>query len=252
VSYKKTANKLKYLTINTKTVYNVNIKNELINNEVYKKVKDYSKNRNDLKTYYNVGKLLSEAGKRYGEGIVKKYSEKLTKELGKIYSERTLRKFRQFYVKFSDVKWSTLWTVLQWSHYKELMSLKDDNEIKYYINLSLEQNLSVRELRQRIKNKEYERLDDKTKIKLTNKEKTKSEDFIKNPILIKSKYNKENISEKMLQKLILEDIPSFLKELGKNLSFIDNEYPIKIFIIYSFNKINGNKKYTRNNAKGYR
>ena len=41
------------------------IKNELINNEVYKKVKDYSKNRNDLNTYYNVGKLLSEAGKHY-------------------------------------------------------------------------------------------------------------------------------------------------------------------------------------------
>ena len=59
------------------------IKNELINNEVYKKVKDYSKNRSDLKTYYNVGKLLSEAGKHYGEGIIKKYSVKLTNELGK-------------------------------------------------------------------------------------------------------------------------------------------------------------------------
>ena len=40
------------------------IKNELINNEVYKRVKDYSKNRNELSTYYNVGKLLSEAGKQ--------------------------------------------------------------------------------------------------------------------------------------------------------------------------------------------
>lgn len=50
------------------------IKNELINNEVYKKAKDYSKNRNDLNTYYNVGKLLSEAGKHYGEGTIKKYS----------------------------------------------------------------------------------------------------------------------------------------------------------------------------------
>ena len=65
--------------------YYNNIKDELINNEVYKKVKDYSKNRSDLKTYYNVGKLLSEAGRQYGEGIIKKYSEKLTLELGKKY-----------------------------------------------------------------------------------------------------------------------------------------------------------------------
>jgi hypothetical protein len=54
--------------------------NELINNEVYKKVKDYSKNRSDLNTYYKVGKLLNDAGKSYGEGIIKKYSDMLTKE----------------------------------------------------------------------------------------------------------------------------------------------------------------------------
>ena len=53
------------------------IKNELINNEVYKRVKDYSKNRSDLNTYYMVGKLLSEASKSYGEGLIKKYSNRL-------------------------------------------------------------------------------------------------------------------------------------------------------------------------------
>ena len=74
------------------------IKNELINNEVYKKVKDYSKYRNDLNTYYNVGKLLSEAGKHYGEGIIKKYSVRLTNELGKGYTETNLKYFRQFYI----------------------------------------------------------------------------------------------------------------------------------------------------------
>ena len=58
------------------------IKNELVNNEVYKRVKDYSKNRSDLNPYYNVGKLLYEAGKHYGEGIIKEYSIKLTSELG--------------------------------------------------------------------------------------------------------------------------------------------------------------------------
>ena len=59
------------------------IKNELINNEVTKKVKDYSKNKSDLDTYYNVGKLLTLAGSSYGEGIIKEYSNKLTKDLNK-------------------------------------------------------------------------------------------------------------------------------------------------------------------------
>ena len=66
------------------------IKKELINNEITKRVKDYSKNKSDLNTYYNVGKMLSEAGNHYGEGIIKEYSKRLTYELGKGYSKRNL------------------------------------------------------------------------------------------------------------------------------------------------------------------
>ena len=61
------------------------IKKQIINNEITKKVKDYSKNKSDLQTYYNIGKILAEAGKHYGEGIIKEYSKKLTLELGKKY-----------------------------------------------------------------------------------------------------------------------------------------------------------------------
>ena len=191
------------------------IKTELINNETYKIIKDYSKNRNDLKTYYSVGKLLSEAGKHYGESIIKKYSEKLTLEVGKKYNKRTLFRMKQFYLTFKNEKVSPLATQLTWSHFCELLPLKDIDKINYYIRICEEQNLSKRMLRERIKNNEYERLDDKTKLKLINKEKTKVQDFIKNPIFIKNKYNK------MLQNLILEDIPSFLKELGNGFCFID-------------------------------
>ena len=79
------------------------IKNELINNEINKKVKNYLINRNDLNTYYNVGKMLSKAGKHYGEGIIKEYSKRLTKDLGKGYTQSRLRYFRRFYFfKMSD------------------------------------------------------------------------------------------------------------------------------------------------------
>lgn len=104
------------------------IKNELINNETYKKVKDYSKNRSDLKTYYNVGKLLSEAGKHYGDGIIEKYSMKLEFEVGKKYNKRTLFRMRQFYILFKDEKVSPLGTQLTWAHFRELLSIKDKNK----------------------------------------------------------------------------------------------------------------------------
>ena len=212
------------------------IKSKLIDNEVYKKVKDYSKNRNNLSTYYEVGKLLYEAGNKYGEGIIKKYSERLVIEVGRNYNERTLRRIRQFYLVFKDEIWSTMSTKLMWSHYTEILSLSNVNEINYYINITEEYNLSVRQLRERIKNKEYQRLDDNTKLKLINKEETKINDFVKNPIVIHNKYNfdKERISEKVLQNLILEDIPSFLDELGDGYSFIRNEYKIKIGDTYNY------------------
>ena len=207
------------------------IKNELINNEVYKKVKDYSKNRSDLNTYYKVGKLLNDAGKSYGEGIIKKYSDRLTKELGKGYGLSNLKNMRRFY---NIAKSQTVSDLLSWSHYVELLKIDDINKINYYIRITEEQNLSVRKLRKRIKSREYERLDDNTKEKLINKEKVNAGDLIKDPIFIKNKFDTGKISEKMLMSFILEDIPSFLKQLGEGFTFIENEYQIKIGDRYNY------------------
>ena len=188
------------------------IKNELLNNEVYKRVKDYSKNRNELSTYYNVGKLLSEAGKQYGEKIIENYYEKLVVEVGKKYNKRTLFRMRQFYKLVEDQKVSPVATQLTWSYYCELLSLKDINEINYYIKITSEQFLSKRQLREKIKNKEYQRLDDNAKLKLINREEMSIGDTIKNPIIIRNKLgiDKENISEKILQRLILEKYEKIL------------------------------------------
>ena len=210
------------------------IKNELINNEIYKRVKDYSKNRNELSVYYNVGKLLSEAGKHYGEGIIKEYSRKLTIEIGSGYGISNLKRMRQFYLIVE--KGVALPHQLSWSHILAILPINNINEINYYISISIEQNLSYRQLREKIKSKEYQRLDDKTKLKLINKEETVVSDFIKNPIIIRNKYNvdKEHITEKILQKLILEDIEKFLLELGTRFSFIKSEYKIKIGSTYNY------------------
>ena len=208
------------------------IKNELVNNEITKKVKDYSKNRSDLTTYYNVGKLLSEAGKHYGEGIIKEYSKRLTNEFGTKFGITLLKRIRQFYIVIE--KGATMSHQLSWSHYCELLPVNSIDKINYYIKITKEQNLSIRELRTKIKNNEYERLDESTKEKLKEKEELKVPDLVKNPIQIKNTSGNNEISEKVLQKLILEDISSFLKELGNGFCFIDNEYKIKIGDRYNY------------------
>ena len=208
------------------------IKNELVNNEITKKVKDYSKNRSDLTTYYNVGKLLSKAGKHYGEGIIKEYSKRLTNEFGTKFGITLLKRIRQFYIVIE--KGATMSHQLSWSHYCELLPVNSIDKINYYIKITKEQNLSIRELRAKIKNNEYERLDESTKEKLKEKEKLKLPDLVKNPIQIRNTSDYNEISEKVLQKLILEDIPSFLDELGNGFTFVRNEYKIKIGDRYNY------------------
>ena len=213
--------------------YYEEIKEKLIDNEITKKVKDYSKNKSELDTYYNVGKLLSEAGKHYGEGIIKEYSKRLTGEIGRGYSQRNLRNMRQLYKIASNLKWQTLSAKLTYSHYCEIIWY-EEAKFNYYLKISINENLSVRQLREKIKNNEYERLPKETRDKLTTMDEVGVNDLVKNPIIINNTNNYEVVSEKVLQRLILEDIPSFLKELGTGFTFIENEYKIKIGTSYNY------------------
>ena len=213
------------------------IKKELVDNEVYKRIKDYSKNKYELERYYNVGKLLveaqgGEARAKYGDGLIKEYSNKLMNEVGKKYNYKTLLKIRKYYLFFQ--KFATLSRQLTWSHYVELLKFDDANTINYYINIAINQNLSVRELRKKIKYNEYERLGDNTKIKLINAETSNVGDKIKHPIIIKNVYNSPIITEKMLKNAILENIDDFLKELGDSFCYIANEYKIKLGDRYNY------------------
>lgn len=208
------------------------IKNELINNEINRKVKNYSINKSDLDAYYNVGRMLSEAGNHYGEGIIEEYSKRLTYELGKGYSKRNLWLMLKFYELNEKVQ--TLSAQLSWSHYCELLSFENTDKINYYIELVKNNNLSVRQLRERIKSNEYERLPESTKNKSVEQKESDIVDFIKNPILIKNSNKYVIFSEKVLQKLILEDIENFLEELGIGFTFIKSEYPIKLGNRYNY------------------
>ena len=210
------------------------IKEKLSKNEIYATVKDYSKERNKVLTYYEVGKFLSEAGKEYGNDIIGSYADKLVNEVGKKYNCRTLRRIRQFYNIFSDTKWSPMVTKLTWSHYILLLPLKNVEEIKYYIDVCEKRNLTKRELEVLIKSKEYERLSEETKNKLITNEELKLPYLVPNPILIKTENNQENLSEYALKEAILNNLDNFLKQLGNGFSYIGNEYKIKIGSNYNY------------------
>lgn len=209
------------------------IKNKLINNEINNKVKNYYITKGELDTYYAVGKMLSDAGRHYGEGIIKNYSIKLIKEVDKKYNTTNLKRMRQFY--WLVEKGAPIAHQLSWSHYVELLPIKDKNKLDYYLNITIILNLSRNDLRSRIKSNEYERLDEETKIKLINNKETNLVDYVKEPILIKNN-SKDYIelSEKVLKELILHNITDFMKELGSGFSFIDSEYKIKIDNTYNY------------------
>ena len=204
------------------------IKNKLIDNEVYSKVKDYSKERHKVITYYEIGKLLNEAGGKYGDNIINEYSKKLITEVGEKYNRRTLFRMRQFYNVFSNEKVAPLVRQLSWSHCLILLPIKNINEINYYIRQVSNRNLSKRQLEAIVKNGEYERLPLETKNKLLTDERVEMNDLLPDPIFIKNSKNIQVVTEKALHQLILEDIENFMRELGDSFSFIGSEYKIKI------------------------
>lgn len=156
------------------------IENKILNHEIYQNVKDYSKAKEKIKTYLEVGKLLKNVDTKYGKNVIKDYSKRLTNKFGKKYTPSLLYKIKQFYNIIEKVP--TLSGKLIWSHWNDIRII----------------------------------------------------DFVRNPIHIRNSNKKEIISEKILQKLILKDIPTFLKELGNGFTFIDNEYKIKLDDRYNY------------------
>ena len=210
------------------------IKEKLLQSEIYDRIKDYSKDRYKVNVYFDIGKLLSEAGKEYGKNIIKQYSEKLMIEVGKKYNERNLRYMRQFYELFEGQIWNMTCSKLSWSHYREVLSLKDINAIRYYLNECENKNLTIKQLQIIIKNREYDRLSNKTKDKLIKSKKLKVDDLVPNPIIIKVNSLNEKLTEYALKESILNNLDEFLLELGYGFTYVGNEYRIKIGNQYNY------------------
>ena len=206
--------------------YLENIRSYIISEQARTIVRDYSANKSKLETNYNIGKELSEAGKHYGEGIVKKYAKELTKEFDKGYGITELRKMRAFY--YIAQKCAPLGRVLTWSHYKLLLPLKNLDEIKFYIDLTIRDNLSKRALAERIKSNEYGRLAPETKQKLKEEKEVNQSEMVPSNIVIPSNKLEEKLTEKVLENLIIDNISEVMGQLGEGYCFIKKQYKLNI------------------------
>ncbi len=198
-------------------------------------VREYQDNYAILKANWEIGKLLVKAQggverAKYGDNLIKKWSKKFIKEYGKGYDESNLKRFRLFYLTFP--KSGSVSHHLTWTHYRYLLPIKDENERNYYINQVILNNLSVRELRIEIKSKTFERLSyaDKENIKLINdgNYSLTLSDMLKDPIIIKSDKNTNEIEEKVLHKLLIDMLENKFLELGIGFTLAGHEYKIKV------------------------
>ena len=218
------------------------IKNILVDNAIGRKVREYKSNQKDLESYYNVGKLLVEAQggeerAKYGDGLIKEYSKRLTDELGKGYSIQNLKNMRRFYTVVKKrqsliVQFKSL--NISWTFITKLLKIDDVNELLYYTNCINKMNLTTRELDLKLKSKEYERLDSKIKEKLMRREDVSVRDKIPDPIVLEGLEYKERLSEKIVQKWIEENPASFCETLGEGYTYVKSQYKIKIGSNYNY------------------
>ena len=211
------------------------IKNLIENYEINHRVRTLQDNSEKLQMNWDIGRLLVEAqggSKRakYGDGLIKQWSIAFMRDYGKHYNVRELRRMRQFYLLYP--KWSSLRTVLNWTHYRILFSIKDENERNYYTNQVVLNHLSTRELEELIKSKAYDRLSyaDKENIQLIDGNSTSLtiEDMIKDPILIKTNNKVHKLDEKALHKYVIAMLEDKFLELGTGFALMGHEVKIVI------------------------
>ena len=204
-----------------------NIKNLIEDDIVFQNKSRLHEENHKVNTYFEIGRLIVEAQggenrAKYGNGLIKEWSKELTSIYGKGYDYTNLSRMRQLYLIFRNV--GPVAQYLTWTNLSIVLPIKEESKRNYYINLCIKQNLSKRQLREKIKNKEYERLEYKENIELiSDNQELTIKDMIKNPILIKTNGVQNKLSEKALKQFILDKIEEFLLELGVGFTYVGSE-----------------------------
>lgn len=198
--------------------------------EIGKAIRNRQVNKELVDTYWNIGKLIIDAqgGKdkaKYGDALLKKWSNELSLKYGKGYNYTNMKRFRQFFLSFPLCEVANL----SWSQIRILLPIKDENKRNYYINMCNKNNFSKRDLEKEIKTNSYERLLNKPdKIDIVTPTLTPSiTDNLKNPIVLELKKNKI-VKEKDLEELIYMQLHDFFSQLGEGFMWVGNQYKITV------------------------
>lgn len=185
--------------------------------------------------YWRIGKRICEdilgnerAG--YGDEMVATLSQQLTTDYGRGFSEKSLRHMIVFSETFPELEIvSTLSRQLSWSHFKEIIYLKQPLQKEFYAEMCRVERWSVRTLRDKIASMLYERTALSRKpeaLARTELESLREQDRMTPDLVFRDPYVldfldlKDSYSEKDLESAILREIESFLLELGAGFSFI--------------------------------
>lgn len=196
-------------------------------NKVYKVA-----NNAMVEAYWNIGRVIVEkqGGKdkaEYGTALLKNLSKEMTKEFGKGFTLTNLKYMRQFYLTFP--KSHALSDQLSWTHYRLLMRVENENTRNFYLEESIKENWSTRQLERQITTLFYERiLSSKNKNKVAQEiyklepQRKQPEDVIKDPYVLEFLGLPENMDflEKNLEQALIDHMQKFLLELGRGFSFV--------------------------------
>jgi len=193
-----------------------------------------------VKLYWSIGERIfeEEQEKReraeYGKQLIKNLSKEIQPLYGSGYSYRQLYLFLQFYKTFPKV--NALRSLLNWSQYKLLIRITDEDKREFYITESIKNNWTGRELERQINSSLFERL-----LLSTNKEDVlaiareerlpqKANEIIKDPMCLEflGLEQKSHYYEKDLEQAIITNLQSFLLELGNGFSFVSRQQRIHL------------------------
>ena len=194
-----------------------------------------------VEAYWLIGQRIVEEeqngadGAAYGEKLLENLSKELTSEFGKGFSYANLKNMRQFYLTYfdSEIRY-TLCSKLTWSHNRLIMRVEDSNAREYYLNESINQNWSVRQLERNINTHFFQRiLSSKNERNITRtdapfEQQYQITDFIKDPYIFEflNLPQPQYETESKIESALIKNLQLFLLELGKGFSFVGRQFRI--------------------------
>ncbi len=189
-------------------------------------------NRAMVLSYWNIGRLIvedeqkGEQRAKYGKAVLKELSVKLTEKFGMGFEVSNLRRMRKFYLTFP--KQDAVRPVLSWTHYRFLLKVEKESARQWYLEEAVKENWSTRALERQINSSYYERLlasSENTQVRREAVEKTRKlepEDILKDPYVLEflNLQNRPHYTEEDLESALIDNLQSFLLELGSGFSFV--------------------------------